>query len=253
MTWISELSGVSGDGEVVRVALTRNGYEIYEDSEDASTWLVQHPKYNQFASASEVHEDTKSIISQLVQMAELEGIELSASAGSVRRVNPDGTTNKNIFVTIYSCIRLETRVKATIIYNSEISEEERLRRQAGAEEHEAARKRAAAISRVSAAINNPTVIQISKLVRTSDLTMTEAGHIIDIVKDDLNGDLSALTTKAELKRFERSINHPEVMGLAARHAVTNEQPPPRPMTEEAARSYAKRIGREWLNLHANDT
>lgn len=249
-----ELTNISGDEEIIRTAMTSNGYEISHESADSvEIWLLTHQKYEHFEMASVIHEDAESLVARLSEIAALEGIEINIFVGSVLRVNADGTTNKHHFATFSSHIRLEAHAQTHVTYNPIITVDERLRRIAEAEERKTARERAALISRVARAIADPTLIQIIRLVRASNLTMTEAGHIVDIVHDALEGELGALTTKDELSRFRRSINHPKVMGLSARHAVTNVDPPPKPMTENEARSYAKRIGREWLRLHEGNT
>ena len=72
------------------------------------------------------------------------------------------------------------------------------------------------------------------------------GHIIDIVQDACQGDLNAFASKNKITQFNRSINHPKVMGLKARHAISQEQPPPKPMSFEEACLFAKGIGRAWI-------
>lgn len=248
MNWISELINMSGDEEIAIEALSRSGFSASKDANNAGIWLLTHQKYEKLSSALEVYEDTKILLARLCEIVELEGLALTADAGSVRLVNPDGTIRRFHFASVSaSCAKLEMHANCTVTYDPGISVEERLRRQQELAAREAARERPAAIARVTAALADPTVIQITRLVRASRLTMTEAGHIVDIVQDAMNGDLSSLTTKKELSRFRQSINHPAVMGLGARHAKTKVHPPSEPMAEDEAREYATRIGLHWLS------
>jgi hypothetical protein len=45
----------------------------------------------------------------------------------------------------------------------------------------------------------------------------------------MDGDLSDIATGKQLTRFNRSNNHPDILGLKARHAVANDDPPPDPL------------------------
>jgi hypothetical protein len=86
-----------------------------------------------------------------------------------------------------------------------------------------------------------------ELLAISSPTAAELGHICDLIQDAQRGDLTGLTSDAQRIRFERSINHPAVLGLRARHAVSYEQPPQNPMTLDEATQFVRSLADKWLD------
>ena len=247
MTWDVEVPGLSGDTGIIRAALTCAGYELIEENpENSNLWILHHPKYAFFESAGEVHADATELAGRLRDIARLEGETFDFQVGAIRKKSSDGSTIKNVFASLSACIKVSVKGEGRVIPNPNISEEERLSRAAEAAQREAEVRRAALIGRMSAALTKPAVLHVMELLAIQEPSATELGHIIDLVTDDCGGDIAGYTTKPELSRFHRSINHPSVMGLKARHAVSYQEPPPKPMTESQAKSFAQRIGREWL-------
>jgi hypothetical protein len=57
------------------------------------------------------------------------------------------------------------------------------------------------------------------------------------IGDDMAGATGDLVSGKKLSRFYPSINHGEVYGDAARHAVSKVAPPPNPMKMDEAREF----------------
>lgn len=199
-----------------------------------------------YESSSQVHDDSKNLADNIRRFSETNGAKLWIQFGSVRQHNPDGSTNRHIFVEVHETIAFSDTVAATVIRNPTLSEEEHQKLLAEAATRAEKQKRNAIVRRAAAALRNPRVPEVMELMNIPEPTTTELGHIVDIVQDSCRGDLGKYTSTTQLKLFGRSINHPTVFGLGARHAISNEVPPSKPMTLEEARSYAKGIGAAWL-------
>jgi hypothetical protein len=59
-----------------------------------------------------------------------------------------------------------------------------------------------------------------------------------------------LVSRNQLTRFHRSINHPEVYGDQARHITSGQEPPPKPMKLDEARTFIRNIAELWLEKKA---
>ena len=69
----------------------------------------------------------------------------------------------------------------------------------------------------------------------------------ELVQADVNGDMSRLgVSKTALARFSRTANHPDAIGDEARHAVSNQEPPPRPMSHQEACEFVETLIRAWM-------
>ncbi|EKU97138.1 hypothetical protein Lepto7375DRAFT_1012 [Leptolyngbya sp. PCC 7375] len=249
MKWSVELLKTPDDIELIRSALAHSGYAIAEATFDPEvSWVLTHPKYEEYELATLVREDAVQLKTKLFRIGLLEEVDLNVDVGDLWKQNADGSVTNHRSAKLVGGEVDGGTMKSGPPSNPHLSEEERARL-VEAQRVENARKRMAQISRIAAAIDNPVVVQIMKLLKVSSLSMTQAGHIVDLIKKDLDGDLGAFATKKQLQRFYRSINHPDIMGLEARHAVSNKVPPSKPMTEHEARSFARQIGQKWLRSH----
>jgi hypothetical protein len=81
-------------------------------------------------------------------------------------------------------------------------------------------------------------------------------RIYEVIKADIGGDPEIAerrwATDADLTRFRRSANHPQVAGDRSRHGSTDDAPPPRPMDLRHAVALIKRLARNYL-LSGSDT
>ena len=247
MNWRVEIPRIYGDEQMLRSVLEGSGYElIWERSANSDSWLLKHSKYDLFDTANPIHDDAIDLATKLKVLSRLEGEEIGLEIGDVLKMNEGGSPSKYLFASIVENLTLTGHVGAVLIRNPNISDEERSRLAEEVARQEAARKRAAKVARMRAALQKPSVLQVQELLAITEPSSTELGHIVDLIKDDYSGDLSRFSSNSELTRFYRSINHPSVLGLRARHVVTKKDPPPRPMQESEARSFAQGIGQRWL-------
>ncbi|MBW4485950.1 MAG: hypothetical protein KME14_25780 [Tildeniella torsiva UHER 1998/13D] len=254
MTWCAELKIISGNEDVIGSVLANVGYKFVEDKhQDSGKWLLEHPKYSEVSSSKEVYTDAIEIIEKFNKTAQIEKEDSRLEFVSVRYESSSGIMKRHFFAELSTCVLggAQLRGEGRIIRNSHLSEDEIIRRIKEAEELEKKKKEATLIRRMSSALTKPAVLYVMELLSISDPSMTELGHIIELIVEDCDGDLTEFTTKAEQSRFERSINHPSVMGLKARHAVSKNQLPPKPMNENEAKSFAHRVGQEWLRKQNN--
>ena len=244
MTWFIEILAIAGDESIVQDVLQHAGYKISETNEEnRRVKLLSHPKYESFQAANDIHLDSMSIERKLREFSRLESIKLGIQFGPVRSKNLHGS----IHLYIFSNVSQKDGVKGEWreMPKPALSAEARKKRaeEAAAQETE---QRNALVALLGAALENPTVLKVMELLNIEEPSLTDLGNIVELVQDACHGDVRRFASKAEITRFKRSINHPEVFGLTARHAVSSESPPPDPMTYDQARLFARRVGESWL-------
>ena len=95
------------------------------------------------------------------------------------------------------------------------------------------------------ALNFESALQVQRLLHL-ELTPMRMWHILEIIQDDMGVAIKDLASKNQLSRFERSVNHPKVHGEQARHIISRQQPPPKPMNLEEARAFVCGLAALWL-------
>lgn len=246
MRWLVEVPKVIGDHALVTAVVERTGYKLVAEDTAGPRLLLTHPKYDECETASLVHADAKPLAETLRRFSELEGTPVGIAIGAVQLKQPDGTKHKHIFAEVHAEISMTLSATATVTRNPAISDAEHQRLVAEAEAKAAEQKRSSIIRRASAALQRPRILEVMELMNTAEPTTTQLGHIVDLVQDECGGDLKRYTNREQLKRFKRSINNPQVFGLKARHAVSAEDPPRKPMDYAEAIAFAHSIGRSWL-------
>ena len=144
-------------------------------------------------------------------------------------------TLKTLEITI---LRGRSRPEAVGVVDSKLTPEERA-------EIERLARAGKAGELVKAAVASDLVLTVMRLLGGEPGTL-ELGHVHELLLDDMDGDLSVFATAKQLTRFNRSINHPDVLGLKARHAITNEEPPPDPMDMGEATRFIESIAEKWI-------
>lgn len=243
-----------GDRALVLEIIAAAGYAVTTVSEDPEGgWRLTHAKYSSAANVGDIHSDATELAETLAHIARLENLELGMDIGPVIYRLTDGTEKKHHYVAVNDCALVLDTFSATVTVSSQLSQDEQERRAKEAARKAAEEKRRALIARMGAAVKNPTIVHVMELLQISNPDPTELGHIVDIVKDACSGDLGKFCSARDQRRFYHSINHPSIMGLKARHAVTNNEPPSNPMDLDDAKAFASGIARAWIRQHESDS
>lgn len=238
---------MSGQEDIIASALYQHGYKLIDEADTKPKKLLHHPKYENFGNALEIYEDGRNINETVRDFSRLENIPLSIELGKVLKRNLDGSVKRYVFGHAQITLEAATLIaSATVSPNPNISDEERERLAKEAIQRREEGQKIAIINRLAFSLESPYVLQVMELLSIENPTGADLGNIVDLVRDACNGDLSPLTSGNELKRFERSINHQEALGLKARHVTSKEQLPTKPMELKEAISFAHRIGNAWL-------
>ena len=109
----------------------------------------------------------------------------------------------------------------------------------------------AAIDWVQSAMSNEAVFNVLKIMSPkNEMDWVNLYRIYEIVVNDVKG-LGEIVrrewaTKKAINRFKRTANHPDAVGLHARHGFLKEAPPERPMLLSEARALVETIVHGWL-------
>lgn len=252
MKWLAEIRVESDPEGIMERVLERIGYSILpEEVSSAESIVIFHPEFDATGSANEVHRGLEELAEQLGANSEVLGTPIRVTDIVIRELKPDGNYSNHFYEQI--SVRMVASVSVTEHYdpgpNFDPKQHEAALLEKRQLEEEAQKEKL--ISRMALSLSNPSVPKVLRLLQLNEPSATDLGHIVDLVRDQCNGDIREFATKAEQQRFERSINHPEVMGLKARHAVTRAEPPPKPMSIEEAKDFARRVGAAWLNCVEN--
>lgn len=252
MRWSVEILDVVDDEELLMQILGRVGYKLQTlNDQGFQGSVLHHQKYDNFEAANQVHDDSKNLADMIRRFSEVDGTKLGIQFGPVRQHNADGSTNRYTFAEVHIALGAMSMAASmaatvTVTQNPAISEEERQRLAEEAAARAEEQRKIAIVRRALAALQQPGVLEVMKLMNIPEPTTTELGHIVDLVQDASGGNLSKYTSTKQLRRFYHSINSPTVFGLGARHAVAKTDPPAEPMSLKEAQAFAHSVGRAWL-------
>lgn len=144
-------------------------------------------------------------------------IGLSFKVGSILEKSKDGAWRKHGSLAAESGRYEITGYAATLKAEPSVglSEDERKRLAEEYSEREYQQLRRKAISRVVSAFRDDRALQVQRLLQ-GDLTPQTMGHIADLIQNGIGGAMRDLMSDNQLRRFSRSINHPDVFGEHAR-------------------------------------
>jgi hypothetical protein len=244
MRWTVEIHSV-GDEEALRRVLELGGGKLIH-ADARAFWL---PDFETCESADTVWAAASRFRERLCRFGELDAeLQVRLVLGPVCEHLGDGSVRRHHFLTAETGVYTLTGFGTTLTHRTaSISEDERQEALQRAEERARRERREKAVKLAAAAAVDERVLQVMELLQVPDPTGTQLGHIVDLIRDARGGDLSAFATENEMTRFERSINHPKVMGLNARHATSKQEPPPNPMQHPEATLLARDIARKWLD------
>jgi len=246
MRWFVEITDVEGNDRLLREILGELSITVVE--EQAGRFLVSE-SFEVLATPGEVH-DLAMRVRSILEEADLQ-IQLKFKLGSVFEEAGGDARRKHAFLTISPAhfriigstmsVKLESSVP--------LSEDQRKRLEEEQREREYQQLRRKALSRVLSAFRDDRALQVQRLLR-GELTPQTMGHIADLIQDDIGREMRDLISGTQLARFYRSINHPDVFGVQARHIVSNVEPPSHPMSLGEAREFIRALATRWMDSKA---
>ena len=235
--WKVEVTDAIGD--VLIETLAAAGFELDGDM------LFGEP-FEALDDWGAVSDSARELGQKVREIARLNpNLEMSFESGPVYEYDGDGNQiGKHHKVYAQGAVSLGLAGQATAVANTSLTPEEQaeIARQARAE-------KAAQLMR--AVMQSELVLTVLRLFE-GEPWGTELGHVHKLIQNDMDGDLSRFGTGNQFERFNRSINHPDVLGLKARHAVTNEEPPPDPMNLIQATQFMRDVAQKWIEEKANN-
>lgn len=232
MRWRVQINEMTGD--ILPDTLAAVGYTLDGDMLSGESFEA----CDEWGDVSDVAHDLAHCVREIARLNP--EIEIGFSSGPVHEYDANGNEihcHHKIYVQ-GAVMTLRASVAGVATVHSSLSPEERA-------EIERLARAAKAGELVAAALRSNLVMTVMRLLDGEPGTL-ELGHVHDLLLDDMDGDLSAFAKTGQLTRFNRSINHPEILGLKARHAVSNQDPPSDPMDMDEATQFIRGIAQKWI-------
>jgi hypothetical protein len=244
MRWRVSVSSLPDDSRLLQELLAPLGFSlIAEDSGDFLVGDIFEPEQ----SAEAVYK-TATHLEEVASEIERgdPAAQCKFKTGSVFERAENGSWRQHAFAKLEArAFAIATATGILSVSTSNLSEEEGLRLEQRRKELEFRSLRERTVPKFASAFRYPHALQVQQLLR-SELDPLTLGHIADIVEDDLGAAITQLSSRNQWTRFRRSINHPDVFGVNARHIVSSVEPPPDPMTLDEAQAFVRDIARQWL-------
>lgn len=252
--WLLGIHTEFKNTKTVEEILSRLGFSTHPppDSRDGEPFCLSCAEFESLNSSDAIWSKAKQIQSALSAINDFRPeLPFSFRLGVLYESTEAGQWKRYIFGELKDGVAVSVKVEAHGTVNLPLSDAEYQRRVA----RERERHRKALVEEATlyarAAIGSPTVTKLLKLL-LGEQNPTAWGHIVDIIQDEMSGDLSPLVTKSQLRRFYRSINHPIVFGASARHAVSRKVPPSNPMQSAEAKKFAHDLAEKWIKLRGRE-
>jgi hypothetical protein len=250
MRWRVEISERSGEGRLLRDVLEALSIRLHEQA--GHLFLIGDP-FEALETAGEVHALASRIQSRITEVGKDNfDIPMSFQIGHVLEELENGEQRRHLFMSaLGSAVCFATVGGVSLVVNRGLflSEAERTRIEEIEKEAAYQKKRRKATACVVSAFRDHRALEVQRLL-VGDLNPQTMGHIADLIQDDIGGAMKDLVPRNQLKRFYRSINHPEVFGKDARHIVSDDEPPPNPMRLDEARKFIHTLASLYLEKKA---
>jgi hypothetical protein len=248
MRWRVEITEQNGDDRLLRDVLEARSIRLHEEA--GKRFLVGDP-FEALPTAGEVHALASRVQSIATEIEEAHSdIPIGFQIGHVLEELESGERRMHVFGMARG-FAMGFGGAASLTVERGLSLSEADRRRIEEEEREAAykKKRRKATSLLVSALENERASQVQRLLR-KQLTPQTMGHIADLIQDDIGGAMRDLVSGNQLTRFYRSINHPDVFGEQARHIISGQEPPPKPMSLDEAQAFIRDLAARWLESKA---
>ena len=254
MRWLVEITGLEGNHRLLREVLGELSITILE--QQAERFLVSET-FETLGTPG----DVRALVVRVRTILEEAGntdpqLQLKFKIGSVFEEGKDGTRKKHAFAALSGgTIRMTGRVmSATLKMEPSVppSEDERKRLEEEQKEREYQHLSRKAISRIVSAFRDDRAVQVQRILH-GELTPQTMSHIAELIQDDIGNVIRNLISDNQWTRFKRSISHPDVFGVQSRHIVSNDEPPPNPMSFGEAREFIRTLANRWMDIKAGLT
>lgn len=229
MEWVVTLSGGSYTlGELAKVFDTP---DLCIQRENGG-FNLRSEKFRDFTSHEEVQDHVNEILPALNSATKLTPLDSHTpiEVGSISRIDDDGT--RHAYVTMTSSIVVSATCSVTVIRADGTIEEDR--------------PAAPVVIWFEISKRDPHVAWALRLIGDDFETYSGLYKVYEAIEGDVGSiPRKGWCTETELKRFKRTANSPEALGVDARHGEMIPAPPD-PMSPSTAKSLIRRLLDEWF-------
>ena len=252
MKWLVEIKEAAPDIEVIKLILEGLGITII-DGDYGSDEALFYIYSDEFTDCSDYKliwkyaNRLKDVITTGYRVSTSESVTIGL--GNVLELAAENKYRKHIFGSVSVDLpAIIACVEGTVSYaDSDLSEEEINAKIQEADRLERRKKANKALHFIGPAVNDEAAYQVIDLL-CDQITPLKMGHIFDLIQNDIGGKMTDISSKKDITRFTTSINHPDVFGKESRHMVSNQSPPPKPMSKNEANSFIRNLAEQWLRL-----
>jgi hypothetical protein len=249
MRWRVEITKQNGDDRLLRDVLEARSIRLHEEA--GKRFLVGDP-FEALPTAGEVHALASRVQSIATEIEDAHSdIPIGFQIGHVLEELDHGERQMHVFLSPRGTAMCFGMGAPSLTVERGLSLSEADRRRIEEEEREEAyqKNRRKATSLLVSALDNERALQVQRLLR-KQLTSQTMWHIAELIQADMGSAMKDLVSRNEKARFDRSINHPDVFGEQARHIISQQEPPPKPMSMDEAQAFIRDLAARWLErLH----
>ena len=220
MEWIVKISGDGFDLKELANALPSGDFSITQDGDD---FVLKSPLLEQIGDPEVARDKAKEILESINGIARLKlGSQEPVKIAHLQRTGDDGKSK--FFVHLSGNMPAP---RGTLGIPQPL------------------------FGPVELAQNDQNVAKVLRLIGIQGSTWVNLYRILEIISEDVGAEPkikeNGWATRASLRRFKSSSNHPHASGDEARHGASKESPPPKPMSLSEANSPINSVVSKWLS------
>ena len=229
MEWVVTLSGGAHALEELSKEFDTPDLSIRRENGEFN---LRSKGFGNLTSHEEVQESVTKILPALngaTKLAAL-GPYTPITTGSISRINDDGT--RHAYITMTSSIVVSATCSVTVIHADGTIEEDR--------------PAAPVVTWFELSKRDARVKWALRLIENDFETWPGLYKIYEVIEEDIGYiPRKGWCTETELKRFKRTANSPEALGVHARHGKMS-SPPPDPVSLSSAKSLIRKLLDNWF-------